>query len=49
LALTLIVIALFAIPLTGTYRGLAKTGDWSQLVELRPGENLKILLKKVKY
>jgi len=48
LALTLIVIALFAIPLTGTYRGLAKTGDWSQLVELRPGENLKNFVEKGK-
>lgn len=48
LALTLIVIALFAIPLTGTYRGIAKTGDWSQLVELRPGEKLKVLVEKGK-
>jgi len=48
LALTLIVIALVAIPLTGAYRGIAKTGDWSQLLELRPGENLKVLVEKGK-
>jgi hypothetical protein len=48
LALTLIVIALVAIPLTGAYRGIAKTGDWSELLELRPGENLKVLVEKGK-
>jgi len=48
LALTLIVIALVAIPLTGAYRGIAKTGDWSQLLELRPGENLKTFVEKGK-
>jgi hypothetical protein len=47
-ALSLIVFALFAIPLTGTYRGIAKTGNWSQLQELRPGENLQLLVEKGK-
>lgn len=38
LVVSLIVIALFANPLTGTYRSIAKTGDWNKLTELQPIE-----------
>jgi hypothetical protein len=48
LALTLIVIALVAIPLTGAYRNIAKTGDWSQIQELRPRKNLEVFVEKGK-
>jgi hypothetical protein len=47
-ALTILVFALLAIPLTGAYRNIAKTGDWNQIQELRPRENLKNLVEKGK-
>jgi len=47
-ALTILVFALLAIPLAGAYRNIAKTGDWNQIQELRPRENLKNLVEKGK-
>lgn len=46
LALTAIVSALFIIPLIGDYRAIAKAGEWSQITELRPFDNLKALIEK---
>ncbi|MBW4545034.1 MAG: hypothetical protein KME25_11390 [Symplocastrum torsivum CPER-KK1] len=45
LVISFVVIALFAIPLTGTYRAIAKTGDWSQLQEIQPLETLENFVK----
>lgn len=48
IALVVLVAALVIIPLTGTYRGIATTGKWNQLLELRPGENLKTFVEEGK-
>ncbi|NEP01924.1 MAG: hypothetical protein F6K58_25360 [Symploca sp. SIO2E9] len=40
LVLTMLLFALIAIPLVGTYRYIAKTGQWNQLLELQPLEHL---------
>jgi hypothetical protein len=40
-AVCLVVLALFAIPLTASYRTIAKTGDWNQLSQLNPLESLE--------
>lgn len=40
LVISLITAALLIIPLTGTYRDIAKSGEWNKLLELNPIENL---------
>lgn len=47
-ALVLLMSALVIIPLTGSYRSIAATGQWNQLLELRPEENLKTLVEQGK-
>ena len=46
LVISLIVFTLFAIPLTATYRNIAKTGDWNKLTELQPIEYLQNYVEK---
>jgi hypothetical protein len=41
LVVSLICSTLLIIPLTSSYRSIAKTGDWHQLLELRPVENFQ--------
>jgi hypothetical protein len=46
LVITFVIIALLAIPLTGTYRAIAKTGDWSKLQEIKPLETLESFVQE---
>lgn len=46
LVITFVIIALFAIPLTGTYRAIAKTGDWNKLQEIKPLESLESFVQE---
>jgi hypothetical protein len=45
-AVTLVILALFAIPLTGTYRTIAKTGKWEQLYQIKPLESLSAFVEE---
>lgn len=45
-AVSVVVLALFAIPLTASYRTIAKTGDWNQLSQLNPLESLESFVKE---
>lgn len=45
-AVTLVILALFAIPLTGTYRTIAKTGNWEQLYQIKPLESLNAFVEE---
>ncbi|MEA5570394.1 hypothetical protein [Calothrix sp. UHCC 0171] len=48
LAVGFIILALFAIPLIGEYRTIAKSGNWEQLWQLKPVENLQNFVMKGK-
>lgn len=48
LVMFLIFFALVAIPLTGTYRSIAENGDWNQLQEVQPVDNLKNFVEEGK-
>lgn len=45
-AIVMIATALLVIPLTSDYRSIAKTGDWGQLLNLQPIENLQTFIEK---
>lgn len=46
LVMAMITIALLIIPLTSDYRSIAKAGNWGQLLDLQPVENLHSLIEK---
>lgn len=46
IAVSFVFLALFAIPLTASYRTIAKTGDWNHLLQLRPVENLQSFVEQ---
>lgn len=46
LVIAMIAIALLVIPLTSNYRSIATTGNWGQLLDLQPVENLHSFIEK---
>lgn len=45
-AIAMIATTLLVIPLTGDYRSIAQTGDWAELLNLQPVENLQTFIEK---
>lgn len=46
LAVATIFFTLVAIPMTGAYRNIAKSGEWEQLAELRPIESMQTYIEQ---